>query len=109
MLYNSFTWLLIGLLVVRKSVADSQQIPISNADAIATAQAAAVLQATDDLLSSESLVASCSSCISLLQVSKNLAYISEGLFLSTLTSVCKRAGVDPTVVSGGRYGLGDSV
>ncbi|GAB5593233.1 hypothetical protein Unana1_08133 [Umbelopsis nana] len=100
MLYNSFTWLLVGLLVVRKSVADSQQIPISNADAIATAQAAAVLQATDDLLSSESLVASCSSCISLLQVSKNLAYISEGLFLSTLTSVCKRAGVDPTVCEG---------
>jgi sphingomyelin phosphodiesterase len=102
MLYHSFTWLLVGALAVQKSIAEPlfhQQVPISTAEIIETAHEAAVFQATTDLLSSESFVTSCSSCISLLQVVKNLAYISESLFLSTLTSVCKRAGIDPIVVS----------
>lgn len=101
MLTHSFKWLLLAALAAQHSVADPlfrQQTPDITVNSFHTAQEAAVLQATTNLLAAESLATSCSSCISLLQVVKNLAIISESLFLSTLISVCKRSGFDPIVV-----------
>ncbi|KAG2180399.1 hypothetical protein INT44_003403 [Umbelopsis vinacea] len=103
MLTHSLKWLLLGALAAQHSVAEPlfrQQTPDITINSFHTAQEAAVLKATTDLLAAESLVASCSSCISLLQVVKNLAIISESLFLSTLISVCKRSGFDPIVCEG---------
>lgn len=57
-------------------------------------------EATEQWLQANSLATSCSSCISLLQVTKNLAYMSEGMFIAALTNACRRTKkVDAEVVS----------
>ena len=58
-----------------------------------------LFQLTDDLFETESILTSCSSCISLLQVLKKMSYMSEGFLISTLTKMCKRTQkVDNEVV-----------
>jgi sphingomyelin phosphodiesterase len=101
MLFQSIVRLLIGnvfvLTTLAAEIVQQQSNPVFG-DRLETVHEAEVFDAARNLLSAESVATSCSSCISLLQVVKNLSYISEGLFISTLISTCKRAGFDPLVV-----------
>lgn len=101
MLFQSIVRLLVGNVFVLTTLAadilQQQSNPVFG-DGLETVHEAAVFDAAQNLLSAQSVATSCSSCISLLQVVKNLAYISEGLFISTLIGACKRAGLDPMVV-----------
>ncbi|KAJ2955277.1 hypothetical protein NQZ79_g8696 [Umbelopsis isabellina] len=103
MLFQSIVRLLVGNVFVLTTLAadilQQQSNPVFG-DGLETVHEAAVFDAAQNLLSAQSVATSCSSCISLLQVVKNLAYISEGLFISTLIGACKRAGLDPMVCEG---------
>ncbi|CAM0138790.1 unnamed protein product [Umbelopsis sp. WA50703] len=103
MLFQSIVRLLIGnvfvLTTLAAEIVQQQSNPVFG-DRLETVHEAEVFDAARNLLSAESVATSCSSCISLLQVVKNLSYISEGLFISTLISTCKRAGFDPLVCEG---------
>lgn len=58
-----------------------------------------VYNAAEEWLHADSIAKSCSSCISLLQVVKNLSYMSEGFLLAALANACKRTQkVDAQVV-----------
>lgn len=58
-----------------------------------------VLQLTDDLVESQSILKSCSSCISLLQLVQKMSYFSESFLVNTLIKACKRTNkVDDDVV-----------
>ncbi|KAI8365386.1 Metallo-dependent phosphatase-like protein [Radiomyces spectabilis] len=60
-----------------------------------------LVSVADELLHAESITSSCSSCISMLQIVKNLSYMSEGLLIAALTRVCNRmSNVDPDVCKG---------
>jgi hypothetical protein len=58
-----------------------------------------VFQLSDELFETESIITSCSSCISLLHVLKKISYMSEAFLINTLTKACKRTKkVDDEVV-----------
>lgn len=58
-----------------------------------------VYQLTDDLVESQSILQSCSSCISLLQLVQKMSYFSESFLINTLIKACKRTNrVDDDVV-----------
>ncbi|KAL1933027.1 hypothetical protein VTP01DRAFT_8705 [Rhizomucor pusillus] len=60
-----------------------------------------VYNAAEEWLHADSIAKSCSSCISLLQVVKNLSYMSEGFLLAALANACKRTQkVDAQVCAG---------
>ncbi|KAI9259430.1 Metallo-dependent phosphatase-like protein [Phascolomyces articulosus] len=57
--------------------------------------------ATQQWLQSEAQAMSCAKCISLLQMVKNLAYMSEGMFMATGVRICRRLSqVDTDVCIG---------
>lgn len=58
-----------------------------------------LLSATEQWLHTDSIQKSCSSCISLMQIVKNLSFMSEAFLIATLTNVCQRTQkVDKEVV-----------
>ncbi|ORZ01161.1 Metallo-dependent phosphatase-like protein [Syncephalastrum racemosum] len=60
-----------------------------------------LLSATEQWLHTDSIQKSCSSCISLMQIVKNLSFMSETFLIATLTNVCQRTQkVDKEVCAG---------
>ncbi|KAF7730158.1 hypothetical protein EC973_002766 [Apophysomyces ossiformis] len=58
-------------------------------------------EAAEQLLRTDSIKKSCSSCISLLQIAKKLSYLPEGMLIKALVRVCKRTQkVDSEVCQG---------
>jgi sphingomyelin phosphodiesterase len=85
------------ILLVTIVIAREQQQTVLNQPEIAIQNE--VFQLSDDLFEAESIVTSCSSCISLLHVIKKISYMSEAFLISTLTKACKRTKkVDDEVV-----------